>query len=297
MLKGFKTAARRAPRTHDAAASPAGISRGEDIGRRMAGQAEELRAAIDDQQLLLHYMPLASARDGRLCGFEALVRWCHPTRGLVPPLDFIPLAEDSGLIGPLGEWVLRRACADAAHWPDPVRVAVNLSPRQVHHTALPALVCEVLAVTGLPPERLELEITETALFEDVARALENLRALKARGVRIAMDDFGTGFSSLATLQSFPFDTLKIDKSFVQAIHADDRATAIVRAVLGLGASLRMPVVAEGVETDQQLSFLRAEGCAEVQGFGIGRPVPLEALAAMIGGADLGVAAAARLKVA
>jgi EAL domain-containing protein (putative c-di-GMP-specific phosphodiesterase class I) len=295
--KGFKTLARRTARTAGAAAQPPGMDRRGGVAERRAGQASELGEAISDGQLLLHYMPLAAAVDGRLRGFEALVRWSHPTRGLVAPMDFIPLAEDSGLIGPLGEWVLRRACADAAHWPAPVRVAVNLSPRQVHHAELPALVCEVLAATGLAPERLELEITETALFEDVARALENLRALKARGVRIAMDDFGTGFSSLATLQSFPFDTLKIDKSFVQAIQDDDRATAIVRAVLGLGQSLGMPVVAEGVETDQQLDFLRAEGCAEVQGFGIGRPAPLEALAAMIGGAELGVAGAARRMVA
>ncbi len=273
------------------------MDRGATIARQQAGLAEELRSAILAGQLLLHYMPLASAADGRLCGFEALVRWSHPTRGLVPPLDFIPLAEESGLIGPLGEWVLRRACADAAAWPDDVRVAVNLSPRQVHQAEILDLVCEVLDATGLPPARLELEITETALFEDVGRALDNLRALKARGLRIAMDDFGTGFSSLATLQSFPFDTLKIDKSFVQAIHNDARATAIVRAVLGLGHSLGMPVVAEGVESEEQLAFLRAEGCAEVQGFGIGRPVPLEALAASLGGGALGVASTARRKVA
>jgi EAL domain-containing protein (putative c-di-GMP-specific phosphodiesterase class I) len=155
----------------------------------------------------------------------------------------------------------------------------------------------VLAATGLPPERLELEITETALFDDLDRALDNLGQLKARGVRIAMDDFGAGFSSLAMLQSFPFDTLKIDRSFVQALHGDARSTAIVRAVLGLGHSLAMPVVAEGVETDQQLAFLRAEGCAEVQGFGVGRPAPLEALDAMLAGADLGLFASDARKVA
>jgi EAL domain-containing protein (putative c-di-GMP-specific phosphodiesterase class I) len=246
---------------------------------------EALRRAIAEEQLLLHYMPLARASDGRLCGFEALVRWSHPTRGLVPPLDFIPLAEDSGLIAPLGEWVLRRACADAASWPGAIRIAVNLSPRQLHHAELPALVCEVLQASGLPAERLELEVTETALFDDFDRALDNLRQLKLRGVRIAMDDFGTGFSSLATLQSFPFDKLKIDKSFVQAIHEDARSTAIVRAVLGLGQSLEMPVVAEGVETDQQLAFLRAEGCAEVQGFAIGRPTPLQAALDLMAAAE------------
>ncbi len=297
MLNGLKTLARRCVRIASAAIGPSGADHDEDASNPQAGLVDELRAAIAAEELLLHYMPLASAADGRLRGFEALVRWRHPTRGLVPPLDFIPLAEDSGLIGQLGEWVLRRACADAADWPEPVRVAVNLSPRQLHHAELPVLVWDVLDASGLPPERLELEITETALFEDVVRALDNLRALKARGVRIAMDDFGTGFSSLATLQSFPFDKLKIDKSFVQAIHEDDRATAIVRAVLGLGHSLGMPVVAEGVETDRQLAFLRAEGCAEVQGYGIGRPVPLEALGSMIGGGALGVAGTARPKVA
>ena len=268
-----------------------------DASAAAVGPADELRQAIADEQMLLHYMPLASAADGQLRGFEALVRWRHPSRGLVPPLDFIPLAEDSGLIGPLGEWVLRRACADAAAWPQAVRLAVNLSPRQLHHAELPALVWEVLAATGLPPERLELEITETALFDDLDRALDNLGQLKARGVRIAMDDFGAGFSSLAMLQSFPFDTLKIDRSFVQALHGDARSTAIVRAVLGLGHSLAMPVVAEGVETDQQLAFLRAEGCAEVQGFGVGRPAPLEALDAMLAGADLGLFASDARKVA
>jgi EAL domain-containing protein (putative c-di-GMP-specific phosphodiesterase class I) len=254
-----------------------------DIAAPDIDPVTELRRAIEGGQLALHYMPLASAADGRLCGFEALVRWIHPERGLIPPLDFIPLAEDCGLIGPLGEWVLRRACADAAIWPEDIRVAVNLSPRQLHHADLPALVCGVLHTSGLAAERLELEITETALFADTPRALDNLRALKARGVRIAMDDFGTGFSSLASLQSFPFDKLKIDKSFVQAIHDDERSTAIVRAVLGLGHSLGMPVVAEGVETDAQLAFLRAEGCAEVQGFGIGRPAPLESFIDMIAG--------------
>jgi EAL domain-containing protein (putative c-di-GMP-specific phosphodiesterase class I) len=294
VLKGLLMFARSAA---GAFARPAISAPGGPAPRPRAIGVDELRTAIFGGQLMLHYMPLASALDGALRGFEALVRWRHPTRGLVPPLDFIPLAENSGLIGPLGEWVLRRACADAATWPDPVRVAVNLSPRQVHHADLQPLVHDVLAVSGLPPERLELEITETALFEDVARALDNLRALKARGVRIAMDDFGTGFSSLATLQAFPFDKLKIDKSFVQAIHDDDRATAIVRAVLGLGHSLGMPVVAEGVETERQLAFLRAEKCAEVQGYGVGRPVPLDALGDLFRGAGLGLAGAERRLVA
>ena len=237
--------------------------------------ARELREAIAAEELVLHYQPLARAQDGEVCGFEALVRWRHPVRGMIPPMEFIPIAEESGLILPLGEWVLRRACADAAAWEKPLRVAVNLSPVQLHQSDLPSLVHGVLVESGLSPGRLELEVTETALFKDYQRALDNLRRLKALGVRIAMDDFGTGFSSLSTLQSFPFDKLKIDKSFVENIHRHDRATAIVRAVLSLGRSLDIPVTAEGVETAEQLEFLRGEACAEVQGYAIGRPAPLE----------------------
>ncbi len=247
--------------------------------RERRNLARELRQAIIDEELIVHYQPLARASDGEVCGFEALVRWKHPVRGMVPPLDFIPVAEESGLIGPLGEWVLRRACADAASWDKPLRIAVNLSPLQLNNPALPTLVHEVLITTGLSPARLELEITESALFKDYQRALDNLRRLKALGVRIAMDDFGTGFSSLSTLQSFPFDKIKVDKSFVENIHRDERATVIVRAVLGLGRSLNIPVVAEGVETEEQREFLRGEDCAELQGYAIGRPAPAETLGA------------------
>jgi EAL domain-containing protein (putative c-di-GMP-specific phosphodiesterase class I) len=254
----------------------------EDAARALRTLERELRTAINEDQLVLHYQPLAGARDGEVCGFEALVRWNHPERGMIAPLDFIPAAEEIGLIAPLGEWVLRKACADAAGWLNPLRIAVNLSPRQLHQPRLPGLVDEILRTSGLAPHRLELEITETALFDDVDAALEGLRRLKLLGVRVAMDDFGTGFSSLSTLHSFPFDKLKIDRSFVKAIHIDDRATAIVRAVLGLGHSLAIPVVAEGVETDEQLDFLRLEGCAEVQGFGIGRPAPIDALFHIVG---------------
>jgi EAL domain-containing protein (putative c-di-GMP-specific phosphodiesterase class I) len=252
----------------------------EDRERRLL--AADLRRGIAADEMVLHYQPLANAEDSAVCGFEALVRWNHPERGLVPPLDFIPLAEATGLIGPLGEWVLRRACAEAALWANPLRIAVNLSPRQLHQPDLPALVLEVLTITGLAPERLELEITETALFDDFDCALEGLRRLKGLGVRIAMDDFGTGFSSLSTLHSFPFDKLKIDRSFVKAMHVDERAKAIVRAVLSLGRSLGIPVVAEGVETDEQLQFLKGEGCAELQGFGIGRPAPIDVHGPIIG---------------
>ncbi len=245
--------------------------------RERRSLARDLKQGIADGELVVYYQPLARASDGEVCGFEALVRWQHPTRGMIPPLDFIPVAEENGLIAPLGEWVLRRACADAASWEKPLRIAVNLSPLQLNNPALPTLVHEVLIATGLSPHRLELEITESALFKDYQRALDNLRRLKALGVRIAMDDFGTGFSSLSTLQSFPFDKFKIDKSFVENIHRHDRATVIVRAVLGLGRSLEIPVVAEGVETQEQINFLRSEDCAELQGYAIGRPGPLHTL--------------------
>ncbi|PVM91544.1 bifunctional diguanylate cyclase/phosphodiesterase [Caulobacter radicis] len=247
--------------------------------RERRTMARELRQAITDEELVVFYQPLARAADGEVCGFEALVRWKHPVRGMVPPLEFIPVAEENGLITQLGEWVLRRACADAASWDRPLRIAVNLSPLQLNQPNLPTLVHEVLIATGLSPSRLELEITESALFKDYQRALDNLRRLKALGVRIAMDDFGTGFSSLSTLQSFPFDKIKIDKSFVENIHRHDRATVIVRAVLGLGRSLEIPVVAEGVETQEQIDFLRGESCAELQGYAIGRPGPIDSLSA------------------
>lgn len=251
----------------------------DDTIRERRNLARDLRQGIADEELVVHYQPLARATDGEVCGFEALVRWRHPTRGMIPPLEFITVAEENGLIGALGDWVLRRACADAASWEKPLRIAVNLSPIQLHNPALPSLVHEVLVTTGLSPSRLELEITESALFKDYQRALDNLRRLKALGVRIAMDDFGTGFSSLSTLQSFPFDKIKIDKSFVENIHRHDRATVIVRAVLGLGRSLEIPVVAEGVETEEQIIFLRGENCTELQGYAIGRPAPIDTLSA------------------
>ena len=247
--------------------------------RERRTMARELRQAIIDEELVVYYQPLAKAADGEVCGFEALVRWQHPVRGMIPPLEFIPVAEENGLITQLGEWVLRRACADAVTWERPLRIAVNLSPLQLNQPDLPKLVHEVLVQTGLSPKRLELEITESALFKDYQRALDNLRRLKALGVRIAMDDFGTGFSSLSTLQSFPFDKIKIDKSFVENIHRHDRATVIVRAVLGLGRSLDIPCVAEGVETQEQIDFLRGEDCAELQGYAIGRPAPVDTLSA------------------
>ncbi len=243
--------------------------------REQRALARDLKVGIGAGQLVVYYQPQARLEDGALCGFEALVRWRHPERGMMPPDTFISVAEEAGLIGQLGEWVLRRACADAAAWPRPMKVAVNLSPLQVSQDDLPELVHSILFETGLSPSRLELEITESALFQNYQRGLDILRRLKALGVRIAMDDFGTGFSSLSTLHSFPFDKIKIDKSFVEGIGTLERSTVIVRAVLGIGRGLCIPVVAEGVETVAQLQFLRDENCAEVQGYHIGRPAPAE----------------------
>jgi diguanylate cyclase (GGDEF)-like protein len=248
--------------------------------RERRALARELERGVNEGELVLHYQPLAECDDGELCAFEALVRWRHPTRGLLYPDAFIPIAEESGVIVALGERVLQDACRDAAAWPKPIRVAVNLSPLQLNQQNLPGRVHEILLETGLPPARLELEVTETALLKDMQRAVDNLRRLKALGVSISMDDFGTGYSSLSTLQSFPFDKIKIDRSFIDSAARDVRAGVIVRAILGLGRSLGVPVVAEGVESHAHLSFLRAEGCPQMQGYLIGRPGPIENHAAL-----------------
>jgi diguanylate cyclase (GGDEF)-like protein/PAS domain S-box-containing protein len=242
---------------------------------------QDLRSAIAHKELELYYQPQALA-SGAITGFEALVRWHHPTRGMVSPGAFIPLAEESGLIISLGEWVLREACREAASWPRPLSIAVNLSPMQFRHGDLPALVHEVLLDTGLAPSRLELEITEGVLVNDFSRAVSHLRRLKNLGVRIAMDDFGTGYSSLSYLQSFPFDKIKIDQSFISKLSENSQSEAIIRAVIGLGRGLDLPVIAEGVETEEQLAFLSKEGCNEMQGFLIGRPKPIRGYGELVG---------------
>ncbi len=241
----------------------------------------DMRSALEQGRFVVHYQPQARI-DGEIIGFEALARWNHPTRGQVPPSEFIPLAEESGLIAPIGEWILRAACREAATWPPHLHVAVNLSPVQFRHGDLAGLVHQVLIDTGLAPNRLELEITESVLIDDLSRALSILRRLKALGVRIAMDDFGTGYSSLSTLQAFPFDKIKIDRSFIANLDRNAQAATIVRAVLALGRGLNLPVVAEGVETQAQLAFLSREDCAEVQGYLLGRPLPIEDYAGVIG---------------
>ena len=236
--------------------------------------ASELRQAIENNQLDIHYQVQTSISTGEVCGYEALLRWEHAQHGFIPPSEFIPLAEENGLIQQMGEWVLRTACARAASWEPPYKVAVNLSPVQFAHTDLPKLVLEILIETGLPADRLELELTESTIFADRERSLHMLRRIKALGVSIALDDFGTGYSSLDTLRSFPFDKIKLDRSFMSEIESSPQAKAIIRAVLALGKSLDIPVLAEGIETQGQLTLLSTEGCDEAQGYLLGRPVPL-----------------------
>jgi diguanylate cyclase (GGDEF)-like protein/PAS domain S-box-containing protein len=241
----------------------------------------DLAVAIAQGELTLHYQPQARA-DGTIIGFEALARWQHPTRGFIPPAEFIPVAEDSGLIIELGEWVLREACREAASWPLPLRIAVNVSAIQFRRGQLQQTVHAVLLETGLAAERLELEITEGVLIENVSRTASILRNLKALGIQIALDDFGTGYSSLSYLQSFPLDRIKIDGSFVAKLGRHDDSTAIVRGVIGLARALRLPVLAEGVETEEQRRLLAQEGCDEIQGYWLGRPAPIQSYAGIVG---------------
>ncbi|WP_246670272.1 putative bifunctional diguanylate cyclase/phosphodiesterase [Bradyrhizobium stylosanthis] len=241
----------------------------------------DLRQALEQNQLLVYFQPQARM-DGEVIGFEALLRWNHPTRGFVPPDQFIPLAEENGLIVEIGEWVLREACREAASWPRPLQVAVNLSPVQFQTGDLERVIHQILLETGLSPTRLEVEITEGVLIGDFTRALTLLRRLKALGVRIAMDDFGTGYSSLSYLQSFPFDKIKIDRSFISNLEAKPQSAEIVRAVLSLAHALNIPVVAEGVETEAQRAFLAHEACEEMQGYLVGRPELIERYLDLVG---------------
>lgn len=248
-----------------------------DVAARERHQlALDLRTAIGTGQLELHYQPQFALVSNEVCGFEALLRWTHPTRGLIPPTEFIPLAEETGLILPLGEWVLREACREAASWARPLDIAVNLSIAQFRQGGLCESVRAVLEETGLRPNRLELEVTESLFLKSSARSQDALHDLKGLGVRISMDDFGTGYSSLATLQTFAFDRIKIDRSFVAQIGLTTKGSAIVRAIISLGESLGVAVIAEGIETEEQLAFLRQHGCGEIQGYLLGRPLPIAA---------------------
>jgi len=241
----------------------------------------ELREALTRGALLLYYQPLYGADGTTLCGYEALARWPHPTRGFVPPSEFIALAETSGMIEELGRWVLRQACAEAATWPAPLSVAVNLSAAQFRQDgAILREVTQALADSGLPPQRLEVEITESLLMGNTDQALGALQALHALGVRIAMDDFGTGYSSLAYLWRFPFDKVKIDRAFTQNMLSDAKVGFIIKSIVSLAHSLDIRVNAEGVETAAQMALLREHGCDELQGFLLGRPAPPAGLAHM-----------------
>jgi diguanylate cyclase (GGDEF)-like protein len=244
----------------------------------------ELRKAVTQGEFEVYYQPIVDLTDNQVTAFEALVRWNHPERGLVMPDEFISIAEKIGLIGPIGEWVLRRACADAATWPRGIRVAVNLSPLQFRK-ALVSTVVQALASAGLCASRLELEITESVVLQNDEATMSMLRELHEIGVRISMDDFGTGYSSLSYLHSFPFDKIKIDRLFVSDLDANSDCAAIVRAVAGLGKTLGMKTTAEGVETREQLDWLRSEGCTEVQGYLFSRPQPARDLAILISDID------------
>ncbi len=231
----------------------------------------ELRHAIKAGALDVAYQPQLKLATGAIVGMEALVRWTHPERGPISPSEFIPVAEETGLIAALGELVLRRACVEATRWPDDIRVAVNLSPVQFRSRALVSTIANILATTRLPAQRLELEITEAVLLQKDQAILDMLHQLRALGIRIAMDDFGTGYSSLSYLRSFPFDKIKIDKSFVSDIGMSDDATAIIQAISGLGSAMGIETTAEGIETEEQLTLVRIVGCTEAQGYLIGRP--------------------------
>lgn len=242
----------------------------------------ELRSGLVNGEFELHYQPLVNLEFDQICGCEALLRWNHPERGQLAPIDFLPLAEETGLIVPIGEWVLRQACADAATWPEHVKLAINVSPAQFKGRKLLQSVVNALATSGIAPQRLELEITETLMLQDGEKVFATLTQLRNLGVRIGMDDFGTGYSSLRNLRKFPFDKIKIDRSFIQDLsEANVDAVAVVRSVVGLGVSLGIVTTAEGVETKEQLDRVRAEGCTEMQGFYICRPSPAHQIAELL----------------
>jgi diguanylate cyclase (GGDEF)-like protein len=242
----------------------------EEEARSRHALEQDLRGALEAREFHLVFQPQMRLDSSELTGFEALLRWKHPSRGLVSPAEFIPIAEENGLIVPIGEWVLRSACATAASWPD-VSVAVNLSPVQFRSRGLVAMVTSALAEAGLPPQRLELEVTETALLDDSEATIEILHQLRALGVRVSLDDFGVGYSSLSYLRKFPFDRIKIDRSFVGTLGESPESVAIVRTIASLGSVLGVETTAEGVETEEQLDFVRECGCTAVQGYYFGRP--------------------------
>jgi EAL domain-containing protein (putative c-di-GMP-specific phosphodiesterase class I) len=254
---------------------------------------QSLRYALERQELELHYQPQMELHQGRIIGVEALLRWRHPQRGLVSPMEFVPMAEETGLIETIGEWVLRTACEQAQAWRceglPPLRMAVNLSPRQFLRPGMADLVGRILQETELEPGYLDLEITESLLMKDVEGNIVTLHALKAMGVRLSIDDFGTGYSSLNYLKRFPIDQLKIDKSFVEDVITNQDGTAITLAVIAMAHSMRLKVIAEGVENEAQLAFLQQNKCDEMQGYYLSHPVPPRQITALLKGESLSAA--------
>ena len=253
-----------------------------DAAARWRRQVElDLREAIQAGQFVLNYQPVFDLKADRIGGFEALVRWHHPERGIVPPAEFIPIAEDTGLIIAIGEWVMQEACRQAMHWPEHIRVAVNVSPLQFRNSGLQANILQALAHSGLAPDRLEIEITESVFLDGEGPVIALRHTLRAMGIRVALDDFGTGYSSLSYLRSFPFDKIKIDRSFITSIATDPSAAAIVRAIVDLATALDMETTAEGVEDTGQLDLLRGEGCGNIQGYLFSRPVESSRIAGLL----------------
>ena len=248
-----------------------------EVANTQRAAEDELGSAIEQEQFELYYQPVVDAKTRTLCGVEALVRWRHPTRGMISPDKFVPLAETTGLIGPLGEWILRRACTDAASWPEHIKLAVNISAIQFQKGNLFDVILRTLLETGIAPERLELEITETSLLENQEAHLTTIRQVKNLGISVALDDFGTGYSSVNYLTNFPFDKIKIDKSFTQGVLNRRDCKAVVASTLALAQGLGTVTTAEGVETEEQLEYMRAAGVDLVQGYLFGRPVPISQL--------------------
>ena len=246
---------------------------------------EELRNADPSRDFVLHYQPQVDLRGGEVFAVEALIRWRHPRLGLTPPAKFIPIAEESGLIVPIGDWALGEACRQNKAWQDaglpPIAVSVNVSARQFRENHIVCAVAEALAESRLEPKYLELELTESLVMQDVDRAIETMKELRALGVRLSIDDFGTGYSSLSALKRFPVERLKIDRSFIQDLPDDEDDCAVASAVISLGQKLNLRVIAEGVETEAQVAFLRENHCDELQGYHFSRPVAADAIPALL----------------